>query len=123
MEPVAILKHALVEHFNRAMMFLFDSDMETAEGMRYRENELVLEPGDCLYLYTDGVTEATNSREELFGEGRLQEVLNETPGLPVAELLSRVKASIDAFVGDAEQVDDITMLALRCQSRGSGLEN
>lgn len=45
MEPVAILKHALVEQFNRAMMFLFDSDMETAEGMRYRENELVLEPG------------------------------------------------------------------------------
>ena len=82
------------------------------EGVRYRENSLQLEPGDRLYLYTDGVTEATNGAQELFGEERLQQVLNDDPDLPVEELLPKVKNSIDVFVGDADQFDDITMLGL-----------
>ena len=82
------------------------------EGVRYRENTLQLEPGDRLYLYTDGVTEATNGAQELYGEDRLQAALNEAPDLPVEELLPRIKNSIDTFVGDADQFDDITMLGL-----------
>lgn len=82
------------------------------EGVRYRENSLQLKPGDRLYLYTDGVTEATNAAQELFGEERLQQVLNDDPDLPVEELLPKIKNSIDVFVGDADQFDDITMLGL-----------
>ena len=82
------------------------------EGVRYRENTLQLEPGDRLYLYTDGVTEATNADQELYGEERLLAALNEAPDLPVEELLPRIKDSIDTFVGDADQFDDITMLGL-----------
>ena len=82
------------------------------EGVRYRENTLQLEPGDRLYLYTDGVTEATNSHEELFGDERLQNALNEYMDLPVEQFLPKIKECIDAFVGDADQFDDITMLEL-----------
>lgn len=88
------------------------------EGVRYRENTLQLEPGDRLYLYTDGVTEATNSREELFGDERLQNALNEYMDLPVEQFLPKIKECIDAFVGGANQFDDITMLALDYQSKG-----
>ena len=80
--------------------------------------ELELEPGDELYLYTDGVTEATNSSQELFGEERLQAALNEEPDLPVHKLLPKIKGCIDAFVGEAEQFDDITMLGLHYMERG-----
>ena len=65
-----------------------------------------------MYLYTDGVTEATNGAQELFGEERLQQALNDNPDLPVEELLPKIKRSIDTFVGDADQFDDITMLGL-----------
>ena len=82
------------------------------EGVRYRENTLQLCPGDQLYLYTDGVTEATDVNKELFGEERLQAVLNEEPDLPVAQLLPKIKARIDQFAGASEQFDDITMLSL-----------
>lgn len=88
------------------------------EGVRYRENTLQLEPGDRLYLYTDGVTEATNSHEELFGDERLQNALNKYMDLPVEQFLPKIKECIDAFVGDADQFDDITMLALDYQSKG-----
>lgn len=88
------------------------------EGVRYRENTLQLEPGDRLYLYTDGVTEATNSHEELFGDERLQNALNEYMDLPMEQFLPKIKECIDAFVGDADQFDDITMLALDYQSKG-----
>ncbi len=80
------------------------------EGIRYRKNELQLTPGDVLYLYTDGVTEATNLNNELYGEDRLLQVL-QTSADPQA-LCTQVKADVDAFQGDAPQFDDITMLAL-----------
>ena len=88
------------------------------EGIRYRENTLELMPGDTLYLYTDGVTEATSSAQELYGEERLQAALNEASELPVSQLLPRIKNCIDTFVGDAEQFDDITMLGLHYHTRG-----
>ncbi len=88
------------------------------EGVRYRENTIQLNPGDQLFLYTDGVTEATDTHKELFGEARLQAALNEAPDVPVTELLPRIRARIDEFVGEAEQFDDITMLSMLYKGEG-----
>lgn len=83
------------------------------EGMKYRKNEFTLAPGDEIYLYTDGVTEATDSENNLYGEERLLALLNSMGGLTGEEICRAVKADIDAFVGDAPQFDDITMLYLK----------
>lgn len=82
------------------------------EGVRYREGSIKLEDGDRLFLYTDGVTEATNADKELFGEDRLQSALNNSGDAPVKDVLIYVKEQIDGFVGEAEQFDDITMLGI-----------
>ena len=84
----------------------------TMEGMSFREHEFLLEPGDRLYVYTDGVPEATNEEKELFGEERTLATLNRDPEADLKGMLENVKAEIDAFAGEAEQFDDITMLAL-----------
>ncbi len=80
------------------------------EGIRYRKNELQLKKGDVLYLYTDGVTEATDLHNELYGEERLMKTMEQNAD-PEA-LCGQVKADVDAFVGEAPQFDDITMLTL-----------
>ena len=85
----------------------------TMEGLRFRESEFTLNNGDCLYVYTDGVAEATNIRDELYGTDRMLEVLDETEGMSSQEVLSHMKQSVDDFTGEAPQFDDITMLALR----------
>ena len=82
------------------------------EGVRYRRFELQLAPGDTIYLYTDGVTEATDAAERLYGEARLMQVVNRHQGENARQICEAVKADVDAFVGDAEQFDDITMLCL-----------
>ena len=82
------------------------------EGIRFREHEFELRPGDCLYVYTDGVTEATNEDNELFGEERLIAALNRETGITQEKLLGNVKEEIDLFVADAPQFDDITMMGL-----------
>ncbi len=82
------------------------------EGMKYKEYELEIEKGGCLFVYTDGVPEATSSDSELFGMERLVQVLNEEKDAPLPDILKSVKVSIDKFVKDAPQFDDITMLAL-----------
>lgn len=87
------------------------------EGMRYKCGSMQLAPGDKVFLYTDGVTEATNDKEELFGMERLGEVLQRNAGLPPQELLLEVKTEIDGFVGEAPQFDDITMLCLEYKKR------
>lgn len=86
------------------------------EGVPYRKNEIQLWPGDELFLYTDGVTEATNEAQELFGESRLREALNGISEGSVESRCKAVKNEIDIFAGDAEQFDDITMLSLRFNS-------
>ena len=83
------------------------------EGMRYRVSELQLQPGDVLFLYTDGVTEATNAENELFGEERLLSAVNSREFDSMLELCAFVRGEVDEFVGNAPQFDDITMLALR----------
>jgi len=83
------------------------------EDMNYVEEELTLEPGDELFLYTDGVTEAVNPNDDLFEEPRLLEAANNYPNLPLKEFAASIMQEIDKFADGADQADDITMLALR----------
>ena len=80
------------------------------EGMRYRSNEMTLDKGDRILLYTDGVTEATDEKETLYGEDRLLSYIGKNKSLKAEALLSGLKEDIDLFAGDAPQFDDITML-------------
>ena len=82
------------------------------EGSRYREYTLDLAPGDRLFLYTDGVTEATDEHQQLYGTRRLLDALNRSRDADPRTLLQAVQADIHAFVGAADPFDDITMLAL-----------
>lgn len=84
----------------------------TMEGIRFREHEFELHPGDALYVYTDGVPEATNINDELFGPERMLESLNRDPDADVEKMLASVKKDVDDFTGEAPQFDDITMLGL-----------
>ena len=86
------------------------------EGIRYRQTTMNLGEGDVLYLYTDGVTEATNAANELYGEDRLLSVANQHKEDTPQQLLPSIKADIDQFVGDAPQFDDITMLGLKIKT-------
>ncbi|MBR2824040.1 MAG: SpoIIE family protein phosphatase [Clostridia bacterium] len=78
----------------------------------YHGYEMQLQPGDQLFVYTDGVPEATNAQEELFGTDRMLDALNQEPETNPEKLLSNVRGAVDAFVKDAEQFDDMTMLSL-----------
>ena len=83
------------------------------EGIRYRTNTVQLKPGDLLYLYTDGVTEATDAGNNLYGEARLEAALQQKNVGDVETVCRQVKENVDNFVGDVPQFDDITMLALK----------
>lgn len=84
------------------------------EKTRYCLHTLKLCPGDALYLYTDGVTEAANGQNDLFGEARLKDFLSAAEnGTDVQDICSGVSAALHGFVGDMPQSDDITMLCVR----------
>ncbi len=83
------------------------------DGSRYHDYTLQLNAGDRLFVYTDGVPEATNAENELFGTERMVAALNRHMDDSVEALLPAMKAEIDTFVADAPQFDDITMLAVR----------
>ena len=81
-------------------------------GMEYEENEVVLAPGDCLLLHSDGIVEAHDRQREMFGFPRLKETVGAAPGGQA--MIDRVLEVLERFVGaDAEQEDDITMLTLQ----------
>ncbi|MDO5122361.1 MAG: PP2C family protein-serine/threonine phosphatase, partial [Erysipelotrichaceae bacterium] len=82
------------------------------EGMTYKEYEICLEPGDKLFVYTDGVPESTNAENEMFGTDRMIDVLNEDPQADPEKILKRMSTAIDDFVLEAEQFDDITMMCI-----------
>ena len=91
------------------------------EGMQYTEYEIKLEPGQELFLYTDGVPEATNAQNELYGTERMMKILNSNPSMDPQALLEEVKADVDRFVGSAPQFDDLTMLCVRFNGKpGAG---
>ena len=87
------------------------------EGVRYKDYEIQLGKGDKIFVYTDGVPEATNANSELFGTDRMIAALNTAAALDPKETLRTVRASVDGFVGAAEQFDDLTMLCLEYRGR------
>ena len=92
-----------------------------AEDIPYTEASIAMGPDDTLVMFTDGVTEATNGANECFLENRLIGSITAGAGLKPADLLSRVIADIDAFVGEAPQSDDITMIGVRFIGAGATL--
>ena len=87
------------------------------EGVRYKEYEFLLEKGGTLFLYTDGVAEATNANNELFGTERMLTALNQDPQAAPKTLLSNMRQAVDAFVGDEPQFDDLTMLSVKLRKK------
>ncbi|MGN0812272.1 MAG: SpoIIE family protein phosphatase [Candidatus Coproplasma sp.] len=94
------------------------------EGTRYRKNTLTLNPGDSLFVYTDGVTEAMNGEGKLYGEERLREVLNACKGGTCENICKATLNSIVSYADGAPQSDDITMLSVKYNYRknGEGIE-
>ncbi len=83
------------------------------EGTEYPIMHIQLGEGETLVLYTDGVTEATNKENELFGDARLLDVARDLQGLSIHEMIKGIKANVDIFVAEAPQFDDITIVAIR----------
>ena len=82
------------------------------EGVTYNEYELQMRPGSRLFVYTDGVPEATDPDKQLFGTDRMLIALNSEPDASPEQVLRNVRKHINDFVRDAEQFDDLTMLSL-----------
>ena len=85
----------------------------TMEGIRFEQHEFQLNPGDSIFVYTDGVAEATNGDDELYGTERMLSALNSEPDAQPEQVLTNVMNDITGFVDGAEQFDDITMLCFR----------
>jgi len=87
------------------------------ELAKYTEYELQMSPGSKLFIYTDGVAEAMNSADELFGTDRMIEALNISGGDSPKDILGVVRAAVDDFVKEAPQFDDLTMLCLEYKGK------
>ena len=111
--PCIIIKRKRAEAYKIRPGFV----LAGMEEMRYKCGSIMLEPGDKIFQYTDGVTEATDSQNELYGMSRLSEVLNAAKDKKPEEIISAVKADIYTFVNEAPQFDDITMLCLEYKER------
>ena len=107
-EYPALMKNGRFELYKDRHSFVIGG----MEGIRYKEYELRLNKGDKLFLYTDGVPEATDAKNELFGTARMIDALNACADRSPEEILACVKSVVNEFVGDAEQYDDLTMLCL-----------
>ncbi len=102
--------YRLVEYRHSPAVALMDS-------IRFREHEFELKPGDRLFVYTDGLPEATNARDELYGTERLLTVLNAHPDTPTEGVLPLVTQDVARFVGEAPQFDDLTMLVFEYRGK------
>ena len=90
-----------------------DPMVGAVEGLSYHEQKIQLEKGDALFMFTDGVTEAMNASLKEFGEQRLEQTLQQADGKSCQEVIDTVTGEVKAFVEEAEQSDDITMLVLK----------
>ena len=86
------------------------------KGIKYKLQSITLEPGDELFLYTDGVVEATNPHNELYGDQRLYDCLNANIGKSAENICKIVKDDVDEFYKGAEQFDDITEMSFKFTS-------
>ena len=103
--------------------------MGAMENVRFRETRWKMEPGDLLFLYTDGIPEATSINQELFGSDRMLAALEESMGISrnagtagkpdLKTLLWNVRQKVDAFAGEAPQFDDLTMMGIAYYGKGS----
>ena len=82
------------------------------EGIKYQDYELQFEPGDKIFVYTDGVPEANNASNALFGTDRMLDALNSDIEASPEKMLENVYKAVGEYVGEAEQFDDVTMLGL-----------
>ncbi len=108
-------EHPAIRHEGGGFEFVIyrhSPALAVMEGMKFEEHSFTLVPGDSLFVYTDGLCEATNAREELFGGDRAIEALNREPGAEPRRILDNVSAAVNEFVGVAEQFDDLTMLCM-----------
>lgn len=104
--PPVIIRNGNAEYLKTRPGFV----LAGMDGVRYRINEITLSHGDRIFLYTDGVTEATDSAQQLYGEERLINYISTHNSDSPKTLLTQLKSDIDRFAGDAPQFDDITML-------------
>ncbi|MBE6741712.1 MAG: hypothetical protein E7570_05335 [Ruminococcaceae bacterium] len=105
-KPIIKSAHGNFEFINDKNGFVIGG----MSGLKYKNYEIQLEKGSKLFVYTDGVAEATNSNDELFGIERTLRALNEAKDCSTQKILENVKKRVDEFVGDAPQFDDLTML-------------
>ena len=96
--------------------------LASIENIKYEKHEMFIEPGDRIFLYTDGIIEATNFNNELYGEERLQLYLNNSFDLSAKENIEGLKNDINKFVGKKEQFDDMTMLELNYKDKKANKE-
>ena len=94
--------------------------MAVMKNIPFEEHEFQLHPGDCLLVYTDGVPEATNSSDDLFGLDRMLAALNQDAAAPPEKLLRMITHELSAFTVDAPQFDDITMLVMEYRGPDTG---
>jgi sigma-B regulation protein RsbU (phosphoserine phosphatase) len=87
------------------------------EDIRYHEYDIEFSPGSKIFLYTDGIPEATDANNRMFGMDRLLKTLNEAPDENPEQLLKNVRAAVDRFVNGAEQFDDLTMLCMEYKGK------
>ena len=106
--PAICKKGGLFELYNDKHDFVIGG----LKGIHYNEYDLQIAPGDKLFVYTDGVPEATNGNGEMFGTDRMITALRSCTDNTPEEILQGVKSAVDSFVGDAEQFDDLTMMCL-----------
>ena len=109
-------EYPIIKHGDKGFEILKDRHgfvIGGMSGLKYRDYEFNLEPGDMLFLYTDGVPEATQADGNMFGTERLLDALNSKAHGTTMELLENVRGEVEAFVGDAPQFDDLTMLAIK----------
>jgi sigma-B regulation protein RsbU (phosphoserine phosphatase) len=112
----------LVMRHGQAFDFLVSPPDLVLAGMddtRYHSRLMNLNPGDILFLYTDGIVEAENAEGGFYGKDRLKTFLDANSGLPLREMIDRFRDDIAAFAGNAEQSDDITMFAIRIRGPGT----
>jgi PAS domain S-box-containing protein len=83
------------------------------ENREYYSRTLSIGPGDVVVMYTDGVTESINAKEELFGEDRLNAIIRKNARLPAQEIIDRILSGVREFTGDMPQFDDITLLVIK----------
>ncbi len=109
-------EYPVIKKVNKSFEIINDKHdlfIGTIPGIKYHDYEIQLEPGDMLFLYTDGVPEATRADLELFGKDRMVRALNESRDGTLKELFTDMKKAVDDFIGGAPQFGDLTMLAVR----------